>query len=254
MSEQLKDKALLARQSREDMISALTAAGYEVSAATPISEVCGYIRWMNGLRDISIAATAKDGTDVFIVLDEWNAMSDNAKLAYTVFGVRVRAYGRSIVVALTDTSTSATPWSTTYAGYSFPGVTICTTAQQLDDNSDGYALTEHLVTNATCAKYATAAAAAWAYKNATDDAHQWYMPSMREAIILQTYAAEINAALGTVPGARNVQNVILSANLYSTSLCYIAAYNSQHVQSCNATYYSGTVNIISYCRPVCRAD
>jgi hypothetical protein len=254
MSEQLKDKALLARQSREDMISALTAAGYEVSAATPISEVCGYIRWMNGLRDICIAATTKDGTDTFIALDTWNAMSDNAKLAYTVFGVRVRAYGRSIVVALTDTSTSATAWSKTYAVYSFPGVTICTTAQQLDENSDGYALTEHLVTNTTCAKYADAAAAAWAYKNATDDAHQWYMPSMREAAIVQMFADEINAALATMPGTRNVQSAILSANLNSTSSCYAAVYNSLGALFCNATYFSGTANIGTYCRPVCRAD
>ncbi len=251
MSETLKDKALLARQSREDIISALVAAGYEADGTTPITKVCDYIRWTNGLLDVSIAGTAKDGTDAFYTLSEWSALNDNTKMQYTVYGIRVRAYGRSIVVALSNTTTAQVAWGKQGA---FPGVTLCTTSAQLEANDDGYAITKQMVENATCAKYALQAAAAWNYKAHDSDTHQWYMPSLVEAMIVQMFANDINTAFKAVSGATDIPNALWSCNLYDASNAHAACYNGMATMLVYKDSITLTWGIPAFVRPVCKAE
>jgi hypothetical protein len=95
-----KQKVTLLRNSRNNIVAALQANGFDVTASTRASLFPKYIKWSNGLLDLCLAANRiSDGLKFYFSVEDWESLTAAQKLLFKLRGIRVRAKCLSFVIA-----------------------------------------------------------------------------------------------------------------------------------------------------------
>ena len=249
--------ALLARMNKQEMVKAFHEEGFnEITMESPLSLMAEYIRWIGGLRDLTLACVRKtDSENVFFTEAEWNSMSANNKSRYVKIGVRIRARKRSFIIAkdgAKDSSGNA-DFKFGCVGRDLKGVQnygginsglyditsgLADTKAAIDQSA-GQADTSGIIGSPACE-------AAWNYKAATEDKNQWYLPSVSELRLVSEFRREINAFLTKMFSSEN----LLPYNWHWTSTEYDSSYSWNVLMSYGNSGYYGRTNAYRV-RPVC---
>ncbi len=242
---------------KQEMVKVFHEEGFnEITMESPLSLMAEYIRWMGGLRDLTLACIRKtDSENVFFTEAEWNSMSANNKSRYVKIGVRIRAYKRSFIIAKDSAkdSNGSTNFKFGCAGRDLKGVqnygainsglydtiTGLADTKAAIDQSAGQADTSRTIGAPACE-------AAWSYKAATEDNNQWYLPSVSELRLVSEFRKEINAFLAKMFSSDNLLPLVWH---WSSTECDSSCSWGVHMNFGNSGFSARTnANCV---RPVC---
>lgn len=242
---------------KQEMVKAFHEEGFnEITMESPLSLMAEYIRWMGGLRDLTLACVRKtDSENVFFTEAEWNSMSANNKSRYVKIGVRIRARKRSFIIAKDDAK--AADGNITFkfgcTDRDLKGVQNYGSINSgLYDIASGIADTKAAIdqsadqADSSGIIGAPACEAAWNYSAASEDKNQWYLPSVSELRLISEFRKEINSFISKMFSSENL--IIL--DWYWSSTEYNSSYSWHvHMVYGSSCYHSrsGAYRV----RPVC---
>lgn len=199
----------LLRKNKEAQVAAFQSVGMSgVTVASRASEFGKYIKWAGGLLDLCVACQRlSDGSKWYFTREEWDSLTAANKQKFIKYGLRVRAYGHSFVIAATDSLDAE--GNVTFAWGNRIKVT------DMDSRSCGNAYNDFAgaqntgliiaaqagTTGAEGVKGVPAAEISVTYKAYTkeqdgfEDEHDWHLPGLGCFIIMYKCKNEINEAL-----------------------------------------------------------
>ena len=199
----------LLRKNKEAQVAAFQSVGMSgVTDASRASEFGKYIKWAGGLLDLCVACQRlSDGSKWYFTREEWDSLTAANKQKFIKYGLRVRAYGHSFVMAATDCLD--TDGNVTFAWGNRVKVT------DMDSRNCGKAYndfagaqnTELIIaaqagtTGAEGVTGVPAAEITRTYKAYTqeqdgfEDEHDWHLPGLGCLIVMYKCKTEINEAL-----------------------------------------------------------
>ena len=201
-----KQKVTLLRNSRNAIVAALQANGFDVNASTRASLFPKYIKWSNGLLDLCLAANRiSDGLKFYFTVEDWESLSAAQKLGFILRGIRIRAKCQSFVIA------PGSQPQRTWAGAN-TNITSVQTRGALYSPQNFESFTDTIYnTMVNAGSTALAAEYCKTFKvfsveggDAIDDNTRWCLPDIaRLKIVFENYPA-INEILSTYWGSSNV--------------------------------------------------
>jgi len=199
----------LLRKNKEAQVAAFQSVGMSgVTVASRASEFGKYIKWAGGLLDLCVACQRlSDGSKWYFTREEWDSLTAANKQKFIKYGLRVRAYGHSFVIAATDSLDAE--GNVTFAWGNRVKVT------DMDSRNCGKAYndfagaqnTELIIaaqagtTGAEGVTGVPAAEITRTYKAYTqeqdgfEDEHDWHLPGLGCLIVMYKCKTEINEAL-----------------------------------------------------------
>ena len=104
-----KQVVTLLRQNKAAAVAALNAVGQtDVTLSSRASEFAKRIKWAGGLLDVCVATVDANGREWFFTQEEWEDLTTANKNRFTMYGLRVRAYSHSFVIAIRDLTSGST--------------------------------------------------------------------------------------------------------------------------------------------------
>ena len=244
----------LLRRNKLAQVESVRALGFpEVSVNTRASLFPMYIRWANGLLDITVAVRCKAeganfGANMYFNLDEWSAMTSSERSGYVLRGLRLRADSLCLIIAL---SQQTLKWGVLTAVAGATNATPPGLFHINDSRSETEKIAAHNAgqSNDNCAG-SPAAEYAMNYRAFSEsfagfeDVTQWSIPTMRHLLVLYKHRNEINQALQAVGSDP------LSSTIYWTC-CQRSASEAFRISMANGqTSYANKSTLSHVIRPV----
>nr|DAT20865.1 MAG TPA: Protein of unknown function (DUF1566) [Caudoviricetes sp.] len=206
-----EQSATLLRLNKQEQVKALQSVGFtDITENTRASEFPNRIKWAAGLLDLCLACNRiLDNSKWYFTSAEWASLSVANKLKFIKRGLRIRANGRSFVIAAQECYnsdfTTSFYWGGT--GVTFDGLTQkglgtmynCFTGEE-DSDLIITALKDKNVGGVIGAPAAEAARAYRAYTLESDgieDDSCWYLPSSGQMLLMYRYRDQINEMMRT---------------------------------------------------------
>lgn len=90
----------LLRRNKRAQVAALQAGGFSVTEGSRAADFGKYVKWGAGLLDVTIyAVRISDGQAFYFTKEEWGELTLAEKNLFVKGGVRVRAHGKSFILA-----------------------------------------------------------------------------------------------------------------------------------------------------------
>lgn len=206
-----EQSATLLRLNKQAQVKALQEVGFtDINEFSRASEFALRIKWAAGLLDLSLACNRiSDNSKEYFTAAEWNSLTLANKQLYIKRGLRIRAHGRSFVIAAQECYNADLTTSFYWGGQgkSIDGLNQkglgamhnCFTGEE-DTDLIITALNEQNNGGVIGAPAAEAARAYKAYTLASDgieDTTNWFLPSSGQLLLMYRYRDKINEMMRT---------------------------------------------------------
>ena len=247
----------LLRVNKRAQVAALQAVGFsDLTNDAKASEFAKRIKWAGGLLDICLACVRKsDRHKFYFTTSEWDSLTAANKARFVFRGLRVRAYGRSFIVAASDCVNENL--GTTFA-WGSSGIITDVSGKYFgaayDDFESEDNTTQIIATLGSSNDGCPAATACRNYKAFTegeeadldfDDDTVWSLPSLGITRLLYVLREEINAVFRSIWG----QDSELKNDSYWSST-YADGSNRWYVVLASGQIYYGSTSTAMRVRPI----
>ena len=242
----------LLRLNKQRQVEALNTFGFGLDENARASQFPMYVKWANGLLDVTVAAVRRsDGKNFYFTADEWQSLSATEQGLFLRRGLRVRAYGHSFIVAAESIPSLA--WGSNGS---------VTDATSMYGNGKIYTYYDAAAENALILSYydgksadgvvgAPAAEAANNYKAFTEDSDgledvtQWLLPTFAQMYALYVFRDEVDAVFTAAYGAdfKLTRGNHWCCNQYDDSGAY-------YMNTNYGNGYTSTKSNLYYVRPI----
>lgn len=206
-----EQSATLLRLNKQEQVQAFQAVGFtDMTENSRASEFGQRVKWAGGLLDLCLACNCiEDNSKWYLTASEWASLTSANKQKFIKRGLRMRAHGKSFVIAAQDCYDPNTGTLFYYGGQgkAIDGLSStglgkmykCFTGEE----DTGLIISALKGTNNGGVIGAPAAEAAKSYKAFTlagdglEDDTNWFLPSSGHLMLVSRYRDEINLAMRT---------------------------------------------------------